>query len=423
MFNATPTGHVVPTHIRISEHISKLQASDTLTVAGVKEEDLLELCQAAAYAPQAPVEPKLTTHVPKASKREGPRLISITTIKGLVILALFLAGAALGVPSASGARANSTPPSNLLRVPYISQDNDHYCFVAAVQMALEYVSKASPSQAELAIEMSEGGCPPESCTKDGMSIPFLIRNYTRVHQMYEGTLDMLKELNSKGYASIIGIHFDTNHVDPHYVVVVGYSETGVIVNDPWPLFWGQPKSRSTGHNAFISNGLLADLWSRFDYWTLIIPYTALSTPESYSVHIYSRGDMQGNAKQQSNVTIVYPNRQPYPDMQPETFKLPAQITVAYGVDFQATANPTVGFTFDRWEASEGVNLTSDPGMSTIHVKAIADGALTAVFKPTFAPSPQPLPYATIPILAAVVAIIAAAIIATRPRRKERTRMW
>jgi hypothetical protein len=147
-------------------------------------------------------------------------------------------------------------------------------------MVIEYISGEKVPQAELAREMETGPACGGTCL-DNMSLPFLNRGYTQVSDLQSGyntTLDELKELNSQGYLSIINIHFDTNHAYGHYIVFVGYNATGVIVHDPEPISSNQPVSRRTGPNAFISNQLLADLWSRHDQWALKVRYTYMSVP-------------------------------------------------------------------------------------------------------------------------------------------------
>jgi len=173
------------------------------------------------------------------------------------------------------------PSSNMLQVPYHAQEGDIWCAPAAIQMAIEYISGEKVPQAVLAKEMDTGPACGGTCL-DNMSLPFLNRDYVQVSDLQGGfhtTLDELKELNSQGYVSIINIHFDTDHKSGHNVVVIGYNTAGIIVHDPVPTSWGQPDSRKTGPNAFISNDLLSDLWSRHDQWALKIRYTYRSIPE------------------------------------------------------------------------------------------------------------------------------------------------
>jgi hypothetical protein len=164
------------------------------------------------------------------------------------------------------------PSSNLLEVPYHAQETNYFCGPASVQMAIEYLSGNLISQDTLAGEMKTD--PVKGVTYTNMiRIPFDKGGYNSVREAH-ATLDELKEQNSRGYVSVILIWFDTNHKYGHYVAVIGYNATGIITNDPWPTNWNQPGSRKTGKNAFISNQLLADLWSNFNQWVLEVPYRA-----------------------------------------------------------------------------------------------------------------------------------------------------
>jgi len=139
-------------------------------------------------------------------------------------------------------------------------------------MVIEYVSGNVVSQDTLAAELKTD--PVKEVTQtDNMRIPFDRSGYESVREEH-ATLNVLKEQNSRGYLSILLIWFDTNHKYAHYVVVIGYNEEGIFVNDPWPSYWDQPVSRKTGKNAFISDKLLADLWRKYDQWVLEIPYRA-----------------------------------------------------------------------------------------------------------------------------------------------------
>jgi len=142
-------------------------------------------------------------------------------------------------------------------------------------MAIEYVSGDVIPQETLAAESKTD--PVKGETYANMTrIPFDKRGYVNVREAHT-TIDGLEEQNSHGYVTIILIWSDTHHKFGHYVVAVGYNETGIFVNDPWPQDYPEPESRQTGKNAFISNRLLADLWTKFDQWVLEVPYPAAPT--------------------------------------------------------------------------------------------------------------------------------------------------
>jgi hypothetical protein len=150
-------------------------------------------------------------------------------------------------------------------------------------MALEYISGNVISQNVLGVEMktdpNAGGT-----YNSNMVIPFNTRGYNRVRLMHGVTLDNLKEWNSQGFVSILNIWMDTGHYGGHAVVVTGYyDDKGIIVNDPYPTFGrAQPLGRIPGKDAFISNQLLADLWSVNNHATIMIPYVSFNASASAS---------------------------------------------------------------------------------------------------------------------------------------------
>ncbi len=142
-------------------------------------------------------------------------------------------------------------------------------------MALSYIGVSPPSQDKLATEMQTD--PVEGVTyTDMMHVPFENRG---LKEVYERVLEVndLKENSYNGYLTIILIYFTETHEYQHYVLVTGYNATGILVHDPWPVSWGQPTSRRTGANVFISNELIADLWDcEPSHWGLVIQYTEKS---------------------------------------------------------------------------------------------------------------------------------------------------
>jgi hypothetical protein len=153
-------------------------------------------------------------------------------------------------------------------------------------MALEYISGNVISQNVLGVEMKTD--PSGIGTyNSNMIIPLNNRGYNQVHLMHGVTLDNLKEWNSQGFVSILNIWWDNDHYSGHFVVVTGYEDRGIIVNDPYPTpkegtGRRQPYSRSTGKDAFISNQLLANLWSVYNHTALMIPYVGFNASTSAS---------------------------------------------------------------------------------------------------------------------------------------------
>lgn len=202
---------------------------------------------------------------------EASRVISRKAIVFAFVLAI------LAISSLSVHPVNAVPESNMLNVPYHNQfesgdpNSGIFCAPTSVEMALEYISGQVIPQTTLAVELKTG--PVDNGTGvENVYIPFTNRGYTAVKAGSRSTLDNLKALNAMGYVSILDIHFDTNHKSGHFILVTGYNQTGIIVNDPWPTSKSQPLSRRTGKNAFISDGLLTDLWTRKNQWMIQIPY-------------------------------------------------------------------------------------------------------------------------------------------------------
>ena len=166
--------------------------------------------------------------------------------------------------------ASSYPMASscFLDVPYYDQKENTYCGPASIQMLLEYNQGVSLSQEQLGVELETdmvGG----TYTYD-MDEPFQNRMISKVNSG-RTTLTQLKQRINQGYASILLIWFDDTHDAGHYVVTVGYNETGVFINDPWPQKWRQPVGRETGSYVYLSNEKLQDLWSNYFQWSMTVP--------------------------------------------------------------------------------------------------------------------------------------------------------
>ena len=167
--------------------------------------------------------------------------------------------------------ASPAVSSFIIEVPYHDQQTSYYCGPAAVQMVLEYSNGMYLSQDMLGAEVKVD--PIEGVTyTNAMDDPFRARTELKVSSGHT-TLAQLKRKITQGYAPILLIWFDRNHESGHYVVAVGYNETGVFINDPWPEDWMLPEGRETGSFVYLSNEELKDLWSTYRQWSMIVPFT------------------------------------------------------------------------------------------------------------------------------------------------------
>lgn len=128
-------------------------------------------------------------------------------------------------------------------------------------MALEYISGENVPQKTLATEMST--TPPKMGTAlSYMKIPFVKRGYDKVASHRACAISDLKYWILKQYVSIIDIWMDQTKKETHYIVVVGFSPTGIYVKDP-----------SVQERRYIENEDLLKLWKVEDEtWALEIPY-------------------------------------------------------------------------------------------------------------------------------------------------------
>ena len=180
------------------------------------------------------------------------------------ILLLIVAVAQRGSPS-------NNVQSYILDVPYHDQQTSYYCGPASIKMVMEYANGIELSQDVLSSELSTDI---QNITHTGlMDEPFIHRDLTDVKDG-RMTLNQLKKQLTLGYAPILLIWFDENHETGHYVVAVGYNQTGIFINDPWPTSWGKPDGRETGPYVYLSNEKLLDLWAICRNWAITVAYTA-----------------------------------------------------------------------------------------------------------------------------------------------------
>lgn len=204
--------------------------------------------------------------------------------------------------------------SFIIEVPYHDQQTSYYCGPAAVQMVLEYSNGMYLPQDMLGDEVNVD--PVEGVTyTNRMDDPFLARTDYMVSSGHT-TLPQLKKKISEGYAPILLIWFDRNHESGHYVVAVGYNETGVFINDPWPEGWMLPEGRETGSFVYLSNEELKDLWSTFRQWSMIVPFTQPleksftvdveigGLPEEETTTLYLNGDPIESLSGEDKTTIL-----------------------------------------------------------------------------------------------------------------------
>lgn len=199
-------------------------------------------------------------------------------------------------------RSSSYPmaSSYFLDVPYHDQKENTYCGPATLQMLLEYSEGVKLSQEELGAELETdivGGT-----FTYAMDEPLQNRMLSKVNSG-RTTLTQLKQRINQGYASILLIWFDDTHENAHYVVAVGYNETGIFINDPWPKKWNPPVGRETGSYVYLSNEKLSDLWSNYFQWSMTMP---LSNPEEKFLQV----DVALNGVPEDAKTMLYLNGNP-----------------------------------------------------------------------------------------------------------------
>ena len=151
---------------------------------------------------------------------------------------------------------------------YHVQEAQHYCGPASVQMVLDWLGvQPLPTQTELAAELGASVSGPT--VVDTMPLPFQSRGLS-VEERQGLSVGELKESIANDHPVIILMYLDNGSMYGHYVVVVGYNEGGVLVHDPYSTSYGSV-NRGVGANVFISDNLLATLWSYSPgQWGLVI---------------------------------------------------------------------------------------------------------------------------------------------------------
>lgn len=237
--------------------------------------------------------------------------------------------------------ASPAASSFIIEVPYHDQQTSYYCGPAAIQMVLEYSNGMYLSQDMLGDEVNVD--PIEGVTYTSMmDDPFRARMDFRVSSGHS-TLAQLKQKITQGYASIMLIWFDQRHESGHYVVAVGYNETGVFINDPWPDNWMLPEGRETGPFAYLSNEELKDLWSKYRQWSMIVPFTQPlkksfkveveieGLPEEETTTLYLNGDPIKSLSGEDKTTLLLIDEPDYHLLRVDFF-----IKDPHGVDYICT---------------------------------------------------------------------------------------
>ena len=157
--------------------------------------------------------------------------------------------------------------SRFVDVHYFPQKERDYCGLATAQMILYELGEPT-SQYTLKEEI---GFVEESGTRNFFMVRlFKKHNIEIVSVGFFSSIRHLRDSVDKRQYSIINIKFDQKSKMCHYVLVVGYNETGFFLHDPWPEIWGKPEGRHSGGAAFISNELLGRLWFYRLNWVLTI---------------------------------------------------------------------------------------------------------------------------------------------------------
>lgn len=184
----------------------------------------------------------------------------------LIFTGLILAVLASSIVNAGGA-GEAGRGRNSLNIRFFMQSDPFNCGPASIQMALEEVVGFRVNQFSIRDEMRfiEGA----GTRNIFMVRPFMRRGLDARVELFSD-LGHLKKYVDEGRVSIINIRFDSEKNSGHYVVVVGYNETGFFIHDPWPEEWGVPVGRHSGANVYVRDEQLNRLWGFRLFWVLSV---------------------------------------------------------------------------------------------------------------------------------------------------------
>lgn len=116
-----------------------------------------------------------------------------------------------------------------LQVPYFKQDTEYTCGPTALQMVLAYYGMR---QSEVALTEQL-----QTTSNEGTSIQHMLevarRNDFFVYMNNDASLGEISYLLTTYKAPSIIRYLEKDQNEDHYAVVVGLSDTDIILNDPW----------------------------------------------------------------------------------------------------------------------------------------------------------------------------------------------
>jgi hypothetical protein len=237
----------------------------------------------------------------KTGRKNDRKIVKSNTYSVLLRKSLLFIVSVASVILVTRSTSYSLASSIILEVPYHDQITRYNCGPATIQMVLEYSNGMYLTQDQLEEELNTN--PIEGVTFTyAMDEPFQSRKISKVSSG-PTTLAQLKQKINDGYAPILLIWFDKNHETGHYVVAVGYNETGVFVNDPWPEEWESPEDRETGSYVYLTNEELKDLWSNYYQCSMTVPFTQ---PEGKSFKV----EVELHGLPEDVQTTLYLNEKP-----------------------------------------------------------------------------------------------------------------